>query len=104
MTNPLIIEEPFWNGRRLISATAIIIVLVIAGVRSGGETVLTLAITAAAPLACLWVPYAVANFPLAGMLFSGRPASHTSSEDSVVPIGWILLVAWVGYSMFKLFG
>ncbi len=102
MANPLIIEESFWAGRRIISAAVVVAVLVLTGIRLGGEALLMLGISAAAPLLCLWAPYAVANFPLAGLFFTGRPVSHTSSEGSVVMIGWILLVAWVGFALFEL--
>jgi hypothetical protein len=78
--------------------------LLIVGMSSGAEGVLDLGIGAAAPLVCLWAPYAVAHFPLAGLMFTGRPASHRSSEDSVVFIGWILLVVWVGWVLFEVFG
>ena len=98
MPNPLLIEEPFWDGRRILSAAIVVLVLVLTARIAGGEATLRLLISAIAPLACLWVPYAVANFPLAGAMFSGRPLSHRSAEDSVVIIGWILLLVWVGYA------
>ncbi len=104
MSNPLIVEESFWSGRRLVGAAAITLTLVTAGVFAGGETVLILALGSIAPLVCLWAPHAVASFPLAGVLFGGRLLSHSSSEESVVIIGWLLLVGWMAYSMFEVFG
>lgn len=103
MVNPLIIEDPFWDRRRLVSGAAVVSVLAIAFLWADGYTLLTLVVGATAPVACLWAPYAVATFPLAGWMFAGRPASHTSSEQSVVVIGWISLVAWVVYSLFRVF-
>ena len=102
MSNPLMIEDPFWTSRRRVSGAVILGGLVLALVFADGEAFLHLALGAGAPLACLWTPYALANFPFAGMFFTGRPASHTSSEESVIIIGWILLVIWVGYAVFEL--
>ena len=99
MSNPLTLEEPFWNRERVVSGVVSLAGVSIAGVVVGGETALRLGIIASAPIACLWVPYAVAHFPLAGAMFIGRPASHESSEESVTIIGWILLGAWAVYSL-----
>jgi hypothetical protein len=94
MSNPLIFEEPFWNRERLLSGVLTSAGIVLVAVTAGGEDALKLALAAVAHLACLWAPYVVAQFPLAGAMFMHRPLSHESSEASVLIMGWIFLVCW----------
>ncbi len=97
------IEEPFWSPPKKVSGAVVAAFVVAAALTSGGELALWLLLAAAAPIACLWAPYAIAKFPLAGAWFVGRPLSHESSEESVIIIGWIFLVLWAVYAALRIF-